>query len=225
MCGRFTLSASPRSIIEHFDISGVDEFSTMAPRFNIAPSQEIPVVFKPDGDSERRLQPMRWGLVPHWTKDINIGYKMINARAETLAEKPAYRTPFKRHRCLIPADGYYEWKQLQGRKQPYYIHYPDGDVFGFAGLWEHWKGDKDEILSCSIITTEADTRLGEIHKRMPVILSKEHYDRWLDPNIQDTDTLTTMLATDTTSLEAYPVSTMVNNPKNQGAGLIIKQSE
>jgi len=225
MCGRFTLSASPRSIIEHFDITGEHDVSILTPRFNIAPSQEVAAVFKPDSDSARGLQFMRWGLVPHWASDIKIGYKMINARTETLSEKPAYRTLFKRHRCLIPADGYYEWKQSQGRKQPYYIHYPDCDVFGFAALWDHWKGDKDEILSCTIITTEADSKLGEIHNRMPVILSSEHYNRWLDPELQDTDILSPMLVTDTSSLEAYPVSTMVNNPKNLGAGLIVKQVE
>jgi len=224
MCGRYTLSASPEAIQEHFQLSEWGNLSLLEPRYNIAPSQNVSVIFQPESGSEKDLSFMKWGLIPHWAKDSKIGYKMINARAETLTDKPAYRAAFKRQRCLIPADGFYEWKTLAGRKQPHHFRYHGSDVFAFAGLWEYWKGDK-EIYSCTIITTEADDNVKNIHSRMPVILPHTFYDKWLDPDIQDTDALRSLLISETDDLEIYPVTTRVNSPNNQGAVLVEKMEQ
>jgi len=223
MCGRFTLGASKKDIYDHFGIDDEAFQAEITPRYNIAPSQDVLVVLKPH-DQPRRSVNMHWGLIPHWAKDKKSGYKMINARAETLIQKPAYRQAVKKRRCLIPATGYYEWKILKDKKQPYYVHYHYNDLFGFAGLWETWGKleSADLVYSCTIIRTEAGKKIGQVHNRMPVILNPELYAQWLDPENQDTDMLQDLLITDTSDLEYYPVSTAVNKPKNNGPDLIEK---
>jgi len=240
MCGRFTLTAPYDVIYDHFGIGDQAPQPVFKPRYNIAPSQDIAVVMKLPDQPSRQLAMMHWGLIPHWAKDKKIGYKMINAKAETLAEKPSYRTAYKKHRCLIPADGYYEWttartqdvgqrrerlpKPMKDRKQPYYIHYHHHDLFAFAGLWEHWEGEQEEIYSCTIITTDANEVVKPIHNRMPVIMAPDYYEQWLNPDNQDTDSLKDCVITDTSDMEFYPVSTVVNSPKNEGHDLIQKMT-
>ena len=167
---------------------------------------------------ERALSYMRWGLVPGWAKDARIGHRLINARAESLAEKPAFRAAFKRQRCLVQATGFYEWRVEAGGKQPYYIHFYHDDVFAFAGLWEYWQ--EGELYTYTIITTDADEKVGRIHDRMPVIMNPDCYTSWLDPENQDTEYLQALLTSDTSDLDIYPVSTLVNSPKNEGEQLV-----
>lgn len=158
---------------------------------------------------------LHWGLIPSWSKDPEIGSRMINARAETLHEKPSFRAAFRRRRCLIPADGFYEWQRLERKKQPYYFCRNDHQPFAFAGLWEHWESADGEIESCTIVTTAANDLLKSIHDRMPVILQPEDYDLWLDPQVQETDRLQHLLFPDEDSpFIRYPVSTKVNRPQN-----------
>lgn len=209
MCGRYALHAGPEELQAHLGLSSVPDF---APRYNLAPSQQVPAVKVRDG--VRELVPMRWGLVPHWANDPRIGYRMVNARSETLADKPAFRNAFRQRRCLIPASGYYEWSAQVGAKRPYFIHLIDTAILVFAGLWEHWQGDGLGIDSCTIITTEANGVLRAIHERMPVILAPGQYRQWLNPAEHDAGVLQDMLhpfpGQDT---RAYPVSTRVNNPR------------
>lgn len=192
----------------------------LGPRYNIAPGQPVAAV-RESGERGRELVLLHWGLVPHWTKDPNSGNKMINARAETLAQKPSFRAAFVRRRCLLPADGFYEWKALNGRKQPYSIRSKDRRPFALAGLWEHWENQTTVIESCTIITTTANELLRPLHERMPVILAEEDYDRWLDCSNQDPQTLQHLLRPyDPNQLIAYPVSTRVNSPKNDDSECI-----
>ncbi len=193
MCGRFTLAINPGAIEEYFAVDASGEHTDLSPRYNIAPSQDIAVVVKPDAESDRALTMMRWGLIPHWAKDIKIGYKMINAKGETLTEKPAYRTAYKKRRCLIPATGFYEWQARNGHKQPYYIHRQDEGVLAFAGLWEHWEHEGQSIYSTTIITTDADNKIRDIHDRMPVILPQSNFEDWLDPYMQEPEILRSLL--------------------------------
>ncbi|MEZ5372123.1 MAG: SOS response-associated peptidase [Microthrixaceae bacterium] len=199
-------------------------------RYNIAPSAEVFVVYE-DGDL-RRLDGFHWGLVPGWAKDLKIGNRMTNARAETVAEKPAFRRAFAKRRCIVPADGFYEWTKepnpanpKKQRKQPHFISRPDGEPYAFAGLWERWRGDLDgsetEVRSTTIITTTANEPMSELHDRMPVMLAPEHWDAWLDPDNADIDTLGQLLVPAPPRLITHhPVSTEVNNARNQGAHLI-----
>ena len=190
-------------------------------RFNIAPTQPVPAIRQVRQGRKPTL--LRWGLVPSWAKDPSIGSRMINARGETVADKPSFRGPLRYRRCLIPADGFYEWAKGEGgTKQPYYVTLCEGRPFAFAGLWEHWEGlDGAAIESCTIITTQANEVLADIHERMPVILHRADYDRWLDPGFQDTNKLQQLLA-------PYPahqmgraaVSTFVNSPRNESAACI-----
>ena len=217
MCGRYTLSTRRLHLLEE---RLKTTFPEIAPRYNIAPSQDVPVIRTTDQGYE--LAMARWGLVPAWAKDTKTGYRMINARAETVAEKPAFRSAFRHRRCLIPADGFYEWKQLDGRKQPYHIRMKDGALFTFAGLWEHWHGEDDETIeSCSIIVTAANDLVRSIHDRMPVIVAPENYALWLDPEVTPAEPLKPLLRPYAAELmTASPVSARVNNPKNDDAALI-----
>jgi putative SOS response-associated peptidase YedK len=185
--------------------------STLAPRYNIAPTQSVIVV---GDDGKRYLKPMRWGLIPSWAKDPSIGNRMINARAETLAEKPAFRAALKKRRCIIPADGFFEWQKLGKVKQPVHIVLKSREPFGFAGLWENWKSPEgEEILSCTIITTEANELLEAVHDRMPVILTRNTEAAWLDPKIQEPEKLLPLLKQfSADQMEYYPVSREVNSP-------------
>ena len=212
MCGRFTLRLSPSELAEIFRLLREPE---IGPRYNIAPAQPVAVV-RPEGKF-RDLSLMRWGLIPSWSKDEKIGARLINARAETVAEKPSFRDAFKKRRCLIPADGFYEWKQLDGKvKQPFFIGLRKDDPFAFAGLWEHWTGPNGTAVeSCTIITTDANERLAELHNRMPVILHEDDYDRWLDPQNKQLEELQSLLVPyPAAEMRTYPVSQLVNSPKN-----------
>jgi len=212
MCGRFTLTADQDSFEDRFSFTGFD--LGWVPSFNIAPTQEVLTVTN-DG-SENHPELMRWGLVPPWAKDPKIGNRMINARSETLTEKPSFRTAFERRRCLIPADGFYEWKREGKAKKPMLITANPGGLFAFAGLWETWKQPDDcWLLTCAIITTSANEFMTSIHDRMPVILPRESEALWLDPEEQDTAMLSELLLPyDSGRMEAYEVSTLVNSPRN-----------
>lgn len=223
MCGRFTLTADPNKIREAHPWLNVPE--EIQPRYNIAPTQPVAVV---PNDGKNKLDFFVWGLIPSWAKDPEIGSRMINARAETLAEKPAFRAAFRRRRCLILADGFYEWRQVPGRKAkiPMYIRMEDGKPFAFAGLWEDWHSpDGSEIKSCTIITTEPNSLLQDIHNRMPVILPEETYPQWLETEEQDPRQLQSLLRPyPAEEMIAFPVSTLVNSPANESAELIIPQA-
>lgn len=211
MCGRYTLATPVGRLAEEFgfDTSSKD-FRTS---YNVAPTQQVPAVLAEGGT--RRLEMLRWGLVPSWADDPGIGARMINARAETVPEKPSFRKAFKERRCLIPADGFYEWQKANGGKQPFYIRMQDGSPFAFAGLWETWNGDEGELRTCTIITTAPNELTGEIHNRMPVILDPEDHDLWLDPDFGQKDPLAELLRPYPADLmEAYPVSRLVNSPTN-----------
>ena len=212
MCGRFTLTADQDSFENRFSLTRFD--LGWVPSFNIAPTQEVLTVTNDGGENRPEL--MRWGLVPSWAKDPKIGNRMINARSETLAEKPSFRTAFKRRRCLIPADGFYEWKREGKAKKPMLITANPGGLFAFAGLWETWKQPDDSwLLTCAIITTSANEFMKSIHDRMPVILPRESEASWLDPEEQDTAMLSELLLPyDSDRMEAYEVSTLVNSPRN-----------
>jgi putative SOS response-associated peptidase YedK len=238
MCGRFTLRTPAAILIEHFDLEarGGRQLPLFAPRYNIAPTQEIIVIRADPSDAQRTATLLRWGLIPSWAKEPGSGPPQINARSESLADKPTFRTAFRRRRCLIPADGFYEWQAAigeakgRGKKQPFYIHRPDHAPFAFAGLWEAWtdrrpaalEGDSPlTIESCTIVTTSANHRLRELHDRMPVVLAPGDYAAWLDPRNEDTSTLAPLLAPcGDDELVAEPVSTHVNRVANDDAACI-----
>jgi putative SOS response-associated peptidase YedK len=220
MCGRYTLKTAEEEIAGRF---GVEITGQLAPRYNIAPRQQVPVVRLADDGARRELAFARWGLVPSWAKDDSIGNRLINARAETVAQKPAFRAAFKSRRCLIIADGFYEWAQRDGGpKQPYYFYMKDGRVFAFAGLWERWKGTNGgAVESCAIITTTANSVLEPIHDRMPVILHEADYDRWLDPDPRRASDLKDLLVPyPAGEMASHAVSRLVNTPSNEGPRLI-----
>lgn len=222
MCGRFTNNAKPEQIKKEFKV-GSENANLFQPRFNIAPSQMINVVFAPE--SERILSQLKWGLVPSWAKDSDIGNRMINARAETITEKPSFREAFKSRRCIIPASGFYEWqKKATGTKQPFYFYLKEKDVFGFAGLWESWvdKTTGDELETCTIITTEANEALQPVHDRMPVILKPENYDQWLDTKEKNTNKLQELLKPyPADKIGSHTVGRNVNIPDSDSADLIL----
>ena len=215
MCGRFSLVAPGEELAELFQL---DEVPQLQPRYNIAPTQPVAAVRMNPDTKRRELTHFHWGLIPFWAKDTNMAGRMINARAETAAEKPSFRAAFKYRRCIIPASGFYEWQKQNGQKQPHYIHHVDGRTLGFAGLWEHWQGaDGSEIESCTILTTTPNEMMGQLHNRMPVILDPEDYGIWLQSDGQNLDELQHLLrpAPDEV-LDAYPISTFVNRPQNEG---------
>ena len=215
MCGRFTQTAIER----YADLFKASAGIILRPSYNIAPSQQI-VACRRSEMGWRELSLLRWGLIPHWAKEPKTGYSMINARAETVADKPSYRDAFKKRRCLIPTDGFYEWKPGKLRKQPYFIHRKDGEPFAFAGLWEHWELEDLKIESCTIIVTGANKLIMTIHDRMPVIVDRSDYEQWLDPS-QDKEALMSLLKPyRETEMEAYPVGLAVNKPANNRPELI-----
>lgn len=223
MCGRFTLTAPIDQIQMRFDIKQFMDEDLYSPNYNVAPSQSVLAVIN-DG-TNNRLGYLRWGLIPSWAKDPKIGYKMINARAETLAEKPSYRNAYKNRRCLIVGDSFYEWKRHADKsKTPMRIKLKSDDLFAMAGLWETWKSpDGDPVHSCTVITTKPNELVKNIHDRMPVILKPEDESIWLDKSITDTDRLNDLLAPLPEDLmEAYEVSSLVNSPKNNSPNLIHK---
>ena len=209
MCGRFTLHHPTEEIAQRFNLDQIAV--SFPPRYNIAPTQPIAVVLQ---HSARTLEAFQWGLVPFWAKDPKIGNRMINARAETVAEKPAFRAAFKQRRCLIPASGYYEWRKENNERLPTYIYRADKTPFAFAGLWEEWHAPEGEILhTCTIITTEASDQVSAIHHRMPVIFDPEQEETWLDPGLNGGDSLAELLHnTSAAELSSHPVSKQVNPP-------------
>lgn len=211
MCGRYNLISDAGALVDFFRT--VNRLDTQ-PRYNIAPSQDVPVVRA--GKSGRELVLMHWGLVPHWARDRKIAYHTINARAETVASKPAFRDAFRRHRCLVPATGFYEWKADKKGKQPYNIRVGDGKLFAFAGLWAHWTRHPEAPLdSFSIIVTDANEAVRPVHERMPVILHPDDYETWLDPTIRDPARLQPLLRPCPASwVNSYPVGRLVNTPAN-----------
>jgi putative SOS response-associated peptidase YedK len=213
MCGRFTLTVDPGQLRESFP--GIQVPDEIQPRYNIAPTQPVAVI---PNDGQNRLDFFTWGLIPSWAKDPAIGNRMINARAESLAEKPSFRAAYRRRRCLVLADGFYEWRQEPGAKTktPMYIQMESKEPFAFAGLWEIWHSpDGSEIRSCNIITTEPNNLLRQIHNRMPVILPKEAYDLWLAPGEMDPQQLDPLLKPfPAEEMMAFPVSRLVNSPAN-----------
>lgn len=209
MCGRFTRAISAAGVAEAF---GVDEISSdLKASYNIAPTQSVAVIIS---DGKKRLIEVRWGLVPSWAKDPAVGNKMINARAETITEKASFRNAFKKRRCLVVADGFYEWQKIGDGKRPVYIRLKSGKPFGMAGLYEVWQSPEgEELMTCAIITTEANELMRPIHERMPVIIAKDNEDLWLDPQVQDTPVLRELLHPyPAAEMEAYPVSKRVNSP-------------
>ena len=223
MCGRFTLRAPASVIAEQFAL--FDRLD-LSPRYNIAPSQPVAIVRSSDIPAKREGCIVRWGLVPSWAKDPAIGNKLINARAESIAEKPAFRAALRRRRCLVPADGFYEWQGTGRRKQPYFIHLRDDSLFAFAGLWESWEGaDHSHLETCTMITGEPNELMRPIHDRMPIILSPVDYPRWLDAE-QPPERLQELLKPfPAEAMEAYPVSTLVNSPSHEDAKCIQRQRD
>lgn len=211
MCGRFYLDVAKDQLMAHYALDAAPD--DISPRYNIAPSQDILAVRAID-QHERNLDYLHWGLIPSWAQDDHPHYSMINARAETVASKPAYRSAFKHRRCLIPVSGFYEWHPQADYKQPYAISLKDDGVFSLAGLWEHWESQDGKVIeSCSIVVTEANTVLKPIHDRMPVIIAPDNYATWLDPAIQDKESLTPLLHPYSAALmKSYPVSRRMNNP-------------
>lgn len=223
MCGRFVAVSSPDQIARYFDAQAPEPL--IEPSYNVAPTQDVYAVLEHGG--VRRVEPLRWGLVPRWAKDLKVGSRMINARAETLATKGAFREAFSRRRCLIPADAFYEWKAVPGlnKKQPQLIARDDGEPLAFAGLWAVWRNpaDPDETVhSCTIVTGEPNETIRPIHDRMPIILPPTQWDRWLDREEHDLDLLGRLLVPAPDSLlHVHPVSTLVNDVANTGPELVV----
>ena len=216
MCGRYTLKSRAKIIAETF---GVRVPPTVPERFNIAPSQLVLAVREKPGSHERELVALKWGLVPFWADDPEIASRMSNARSETAATKPAFRSSFRARRCLIVADGFYEWQARDAKKQPYYIRLKSGQPFGIAGIWDRWDKQAGEpIESCTILTTDANEPMMAIHERMPVVIPPESFDIWLNPAEHDVAKLSRLLRPfHPDEMTAYPVSTLVNNAKQDSA--------
>ena len=217
MCGRYSLHSLPEVIALQF---GLASAPAIMPRYNVAPGTELLAV-RVDAGGRRVAQMLRWGLIPSWAKDPAIGNRMINARAETLAEKPSFRTALKRRRCIIPADGFYEWKNTGGRKQPYFVRPSADQLWGLAGLYELWQGPQGALHSCTIVTTAANEFMRQLHERMPVILPRDAYAYWLDSANSDSAALgNLLLALPAEAMRAYPVSQRVNSVRNYDPSLI-----
>ncbi|WCK55175.1 SOS response-associated peptidase [Aneurinibacillus sp. Ricciae_BoGa-3] len=219
MCGRFTLTTPLDVLLDRFQATTAIEDYT--PRYNIAPSQQILTLI--NNGKENRLGYLKWGLIPYWAQDPKIAYKMINARAESIDQKPSYKHSFKNKRCLVIADSFYEWKREDGKKSPHRIRLKSEQPFAFAGLWDKWvSGDGEPVYSCTIITTKPNDLMASIHDRMPVILTKQQEKIWLDRDVKDTDLLKRFLVPyDAKEMEAYQVSNLVNSPKNEVAECLL----
>jgi len=217
MCGRYRLSRRKQLVEEYF--GAVSDEYEWSPRYNVAPSQPILTIRRDAREPVRKLSTMRWGLIPSWSNDPSIGYRTINARSETVATTASFREPFKSQRCLVPADGFYERKREGKIKQPHCFEVNSGELFAFAGLWDRWRNPQGELIeSCTILTTTPNSLLADIHDRMPVILSPENHDLWLDPCLSNTSSVSEMLKSfDPRSMRRYQVSTRVNNVQNDDA--------
>jgi putative SOS response-associated peptidase YedK len=214
MCGRYRLSRPKQILAEHFEANPFDD--VWEPRYNIAPSQPVPVIRQHPKQPQRVLSLMRWGLIPSWAKDMSGSASMINARSETAATKPAFRDPMRFRRCLVPADAFYEWRRTAEAKQPFCFEVKEGELFAFAGLWDGWKGPNGQwIKSCSILTTTPNAITSQVHDRMPVILGKDDYDLWLDPGMTNVEVLFDLLRPlDASLVRAFPISTRINHVQN-----------
>ncbi len=214
MCGRYRLSRRKQIIEEQFEAQPWDD--DWSPRYNIAPTQPVPVIRQHPKEPKRQLSLMKWGLIPHWAKTPSIATNTINAKSETAATKPAFRDPLKLRRCLIPADGFYEWRRTGTAKQPYCFEVNDGELFAFAGLWDGWKDASGKWLkTCSILTTIPNAVTARVHDRMPVILDPDRYDLWLDPGMRDVRSASELLKPyDATRMRCYPVSARINRVVN-----------
>ncbi len=214
MCGRYRLSRRKQLVEEYFDTES-DE-SEWTPRYNIAPSQPVPVIRQNPKEPRRELSLMRWGLIPSWAKDASVAARMINARSETAGTKPAFRDPLTNRRCLIPADGFYEWSRTGKVKQPYCFEVNDGELFAFAGIWDRWTDpSRNSIETCSILTTSPNAVTSAVHDRMPVILDPDSYDIWLDPGMRDVSTASELLKSyDAHLMRCYLISTRINQVAN-----------
>ncbi len=218
MCGRFVLLSSGEALAEAFGVAAPE----LSARYNIAPTQEVFAVRA--GAGHRELARLRWGLVPSWSRDPKAGNRLINARSETVENMPAFRAAFRRRRCLIPADGFYEWRAVEGRKakQPYYISLKGGGPFAFAGLWEQWHPEQENLQTCTILTTEVNVLVRPLHERMPVILPPEAYDLWLDPATVAPERLQPLLRQyPAQAMVAHPVGARVNSPRHDGPDCIL----
>ena len=217
MCGRYRLSRRKQLVAEYFDaVSGEDEWN---PRYKIAPTQPVPIIRQHPKEPRRELSLVRWGLIPSWAKDTSGAARMVNARSETAAARPAFRDALASRRCLVPADGFYEWVRTGTAKQPYCFEVDDGELFAFAGLWERWKDLSGQwIKSCSILTTTPNVVTSAVHDRMPVILGPADYDLWLDPGMKNVGALSEILKPyDARMMRCYPVSTRLNQVQNDDA--------
>jgi len=214
MCGRYRLSRRKQLVEEYFD--SVSDEPDWTPRFNVAPTQPIPIIRQHPKEPRREMSLVRWGLIPSWAKDPSGAARMINARSETASSKPAFRDSLKSRRCLIPADGFYEWVRTGKSKQPYCFEVNDGDLFAFAGLWDRWKDPSGNwIKTCSILTTTPNAVTSTVHDRMPVILDPDAYDLWLDPGMQNVAAISELLKSyDARLMRSYPVSTRLNHVAN-----------
>jgi putative SOS response-associated peptidase YedK len=220
MCGRYTLSSPVEVIADLFEIA----YPSLphSPRYNLAPTQEAPVALVREPGAPRTLEALRWGLIPYWAKEASIGNRMINARAESVADKPAYRYSFKKKRCLVPTDGFYEWKKEGKAKQPYLIRRHDRQPFAFAGLWSSWRNPEGSLVETfTILTTDANTEIRELHDRMPVVVARPDFGLWLDPKVDDAERLQALLKpAPEGDLEMVRVSKNVNSPAYVGADCI-----
>ena len=214
MCGRYRLSRRKQILEEHFAaVSGDEDWN---PRYNIAPTQSVPIIRQNPKEPVRELSLVRWGLIPSWAKDSSVAAEMINARSETAGAKPAFRDAMKYRRCLIPADGFYEWQRTGKTKQPYCFEVNQGELFGFAGIWDRWKDASGNwVKTCSILTTTPNAVTSAVHDRMPVVLDPDGYDLWLDPGMRDVTTVSELLKPcDARLMRCYPVSTRINHVAN-----------
>jgi putative SOS response-associated peptidase YedK len=216
MCGRFNLIATMPQIMEHFSLQG---FPNYQPDYNIPPGQKILSVIRLEDGSNKAVN-LHWGLIPSWAKDHKISSRLINARAETLTEKPPFRNACQHRRCLIPATGFFEWQTTETGKKPYHIHQPDNALFVFAGLWEHWEHQQETIYSCTIITTAANDKIAPIHERMPVIITPDLYNHWLDKKNTAVDMADFLAADAYGPMQLTPISTRVNNPLHNDKGCL-----
>lgn len=216
VCNRYRLRHSERYLTERFQASG--DFDD-TPRYNIAPTQPVLTVRREQREKVRRFTTMRWGLIPHWAKDASIGNRTLNARSETITRTPAFRDSILTKRCLIPADGFYEWAAMGGVKQPYCFEVGDGEVFALAGLWDEWRSPEGEVIeSCTILTTTPNSLVADMHDRMPVIVKPDQYEVWLDPDVTDFAAIRDILQPyGADQMRRYPVSTRLNNSRNEGA--------
>jgi len=224
VCGRITLTSSARDLASQFDLDPAIELAPLRPRYNVAPSQDVAAV-REDREGRRVLSFERWGLVPHWAKDPAVGNRMINARAESLATKRAFSDALRSRRCIVPADGFYEWSGSGAERRPYLFRRPDRRMIGIAGLYERWVGEGGEVVdSCTLVTTRANDLLARFHDRMPVILAPSDYGAWLDRGLRDPEAVTPLLGPCPPDwLEPSPVSTRINDPRHDDPQCLVAE--